>query len=64
MKGTRDGARNGSAIVGVVEALTSVELGSTRTKLNNNRGIVAARGLETSIDTTARNAVYGRDCVS
>mmetsp|Transcript_32051 Transcript_32051/g.52958 ORF Transcript_32051/g.52958 Transcript_32051/m.52958 type:complete len:267 (+) Transcript_32051:612-1412(+) len=64
MESTRDGTGNGGAVVSVVQSLSTIELGSTRGELDDNRGVVLTGSLKTSIDTGGRNAVDGRDSVT
>mmetsp|Transcript_26817 Transcript_26817/g.49284 ORF Transcript_26817/g.49284 Transcript_26817/m.49284 type:complete len:265 (-) Transcript_26817:277-1071(-) len=59
----RDGARDASMEVAVVQPLASIELGSSGGELDDNWRVHLPGGLHASIDTGGRHAVHGRNGV-
>jgi len=64
MEGSTDSTSDRSPVVCVVQTLSTVELGTTRGKLNDNRCVGFASGLETCVDTRRTHTVDGRDSVA
>mmetsp|Transcript_37551 Transcript_37551/g.79809 ORF Transcript_37551/g.79809 Transcript_37551/m.79809 type:complete len:256 (+) Transcript_37551:758-1525(+) len=58
---TRDGACDAGMKVGVVEALASVELRSTRGELNHDRRVELPSCLQASVDPRGGHTIHSRD---
>ena len=63
VEGTGNGAGDSGLVVGVVEALASVELRSARGELDDDGSIVLASGLEAGVDAGVGNAVDSGNCI-
>mmetsp|Transcript_101395 Transcript_101395/g.286025 ORF Transcript_101395/g.286025 Transcript_101395/m.286025 type:complete len:289 (-) Transcript_101395:521-1387(-) len=57
----RDGARDCSMEIGVVQTFPSIELRASRGELDDNRSVVLFGGLEARVDTRGRYTVHGWD---